>query len=501
MAYTFEDIKTVGVIGAGLMGAGIAQVLMTSGYDVILNDMNADALSRARSSIGDRIDRLAEKGRITSKAAAAAKGRLKISADLSTLADAQLVIEAIIERLDIKQKLFTDLESIVGAQTILASNTSSLSIASIAKACENRGRVVGMHFFNPVPLMKLVEVIGGASTDQAVIDTTIALSDAMGKVPVLAKDGPGFIVNLGGRAYYTEALHIESEGVAAPEQIDRIMKMAAGFRMGPFELMDLTGMDVNFPVSRLIFEGYQSDPRLRTTAGHGYMVEAGLLGRKSGQGFYDYAEDGPKPPSPMPSPPVAGPVTALPVVLPEATDRFAGLVEKGLVAGTDDGKMPILVSPNGEDCTGVVARLGLDPKRTVAVDLSALALGVVTIMTAPGGSDVLEDVAAWLGKAGLHVEVIRDSPGFVAPRIIAMIVNLCCEMAQIGVGSPEDLGKAMTLGLNYPFNPLDHGDLLGAGRVLETMDALQDTTGSDRYRPSLWLKRRARLGLSLSADD
>lgn len=497
MAYALEDIKTVGVIGAGLMGAGIAQVLMTSGYDVILNDMNADALSRARGSIGDRIDRLAEKGRITGEAAAAAKGRLKISADLPALADAELVIEAIVERLDIKQKLFTELEAIVGAETILASNTSSLSIASIAKACENRGRVVGMHFFNPVPLMKLVEVIGGASTDRAVIDTMIALSDAMGKVPVLAKDGPGFIVNLGGRAYYTEALHIESEGVAAPEQIDQIMKMAAGFRMGPFELMDLTGMDVNFPVSRLIFEGYQSDPRLRTTAGHGYMVEAGLLGCKSGQGFYNYAEERPRPPSP----PVAEPVTALPVVLPEATDRFAELVEMGLVAGADDGKMPILVSPNGEDCTGIVARLGLDPKRTVAVDLSALAMGVVTIMTAPGGSDVLEDVAAWFGKAGLHVEVIKDSPGFVAPRIIAMIVNLCCEMAQIGVGSPEDLGKAMTLGLNYPFNPLDHGDMLGAGRVLATMEALQDTTGSDRYRPSLWLKRRARLGLSLSAAD
>jgi 3-hydroxybutyryl-CoA dehydrogenase len=497
MAYAFDDIKKVGVIGAGLMGAGIAQVLATVGYDVVLNDMNAEALAKAKTDIEGRIDRMVEKGKLEADAAAAAKGRLTTSGDLTSLADTQMVIEAIIERLDIKQSLFAELAGIVSADCILASNTSSLSIASIAKNCENRARVVGMHFFNPVPLMKLVEVIGGAATDAGVVDATYEMGKAMGKVPVIAKDGPGFIVNLGGRAYYTEGLHIEAEGVAPPEQIDRIMKMAGGFRMGPFELMDLTGIDTNFPVSTFIFNGYHSDARLRTTPRHGYMVEAGLLGRKVGRGFYDYAQDLPK----LPTPPEAGPKTPLTAVLPERSDAFAPLVEKGLSAAEDDGKAPILVSPLGEDCTSTVARLGLDPKRTVAVDLSAVERGIVTVMTAPGGSDVLEAVTTWLAGAGLHVEVIKDSPGFVAPRIISMIVNLCCEMAQIGVGSPEDLGKAMTMGLNYPFNPLEYGDKVGADRVLSIMEGLQSTTGSERYRPSLWLKRRALLGLSLSTAD
>jgi 3-hydroxybutyryl-CoA dehydrogenase len=497
MAYSFEEISKVGVIGAGLMGAGIAQVLATSGYHVVLNDQNAEALQSAHGQIAARIDRLAEKGKLSSSEAEAAKARLTTAGDLSAMADVHMVIEAIIERLDIKQSLFAQLEAIVSNDTILASNTSSLSIASIAQNCRRRDRVVGMHFFNPVPLMRLVEVIGGAATDGQVLETTYQLSKAMGKVPVIAKDGPGFIVNLGGRAYYTEGLHIESEGVAPPEQIDRIMKMAGGFRMGPFELMDLTGIDTNYPVSTFIFNGYHNDARLRTTPRHGYMVEAGRLGRKVGQGFYDYSQEQPK----LPVPPAAGAPRALPVALPDGAETFAALADKGLTEIQDDGTCPILVSPVGEDTTTVVHRLGLDPRRTVAIDMTAAAMGMVTVMTAPGGSDVLGDVLAWLGKAGLHVEVIKDSPGFVAPRIIAMIVNLCCEMAQIGVGSPEDLGKAMTLGLNYPFNPLDYGDQIGADRILATMLGLQAVTGSERYRPSLWLKRRAMLNLSLSTAD
>jgi 3-hydroxybutyryl-CoA dehydrogenase len=226
------------------------------------------------------------------------------------------------------------------------------------------------------------------------------------------------------------------------------------------------------------------------------MVEAGLLGRKSGRGFYDYAQEMPK----LPVPPEAGPRIEMKVVLPEGAEVFAGLIDKGLIASADDGRCPILISPVGEDCTSVVARLDLDARRTVAVDFTGVEMGVVTLMCAPGGSDVLDDVVGWMENAGLHVEVIKDSPGFVAPRIISMIVNLCCEMAQIGVGTPEDLGKAMTLGLNYPFNPLDHGDKLGAGRVLATMEGMQAVTGSERYRPSLWLKRRALLGLSLSSE-
>lgn len=493
MSHSFDEIETTAVVGAGLMGAGIAQVLAVAGYRVILHDQNATALAAAIEGIGGRIDRLAEKGQMTAAEAGAAKARLTAAGDLAELAPAQVVIEAVIERLDVKQELFKRLEGIVGEKAILASNTSSLTIAAIGKDCARRDRICGMHFFNPVPLLALVEVIAGPFTSQAVVDLALRLVERMGKVPVLAKDGPGFLVNLGGRAFYTEALHIEAEGVAPPEQIDRIMKQAVGFRMGPFELMDLTGIDTNNPVTTFIWQGYQNDPRLKTTPLHGYMVEAGRFGRKAGIGFYDYAAERPA----APQPPAAGPKAALRAMVPEAHPGFERLAALGLAPVADDGAAPILVSPLGEDATSVAVRLSLDPARVVAIDFTGIERGIVTVMTPPVESKVLADVTAWLGNAGLLVEVVRDSPGFVAPRILAAIVNLCSEMAQASVGSPADIGKAMKLGLNYPFDPLELGDRLGAATVLRTLQELQAVTGSDRYRPSLWLRRRAMLGLSL----
>lgn len=493
MALSIEDVNTVGVVGAGLMGAGIAQVLACSGYRVILGDQNEKALRAATDGIAARIDRLAEKGRMDMSEAAAAKDRLSTSGDLGAMAPAQVVIEAIIERLEIKQTLFQQLEEIVAEDAILASNTSSLSIAAIGKPCRRRERICGLHFFNPVPLMKLVEVIRGPYTSDAVDDLAVRLVERMQKVSVHAADRAGFLVNLGGRAFYTEALHIEAEGVATPAQIDRIMKLAAGFRMGPFELMDLTGIDTNHPVTNFIHEGYQYDPRLKTTPLHGYMVEAGRFGRKAGVGYYDYSTDQPAPPAP----PEPGLRVPLKVVLPENEQLFDVLAESGLERIGDDGTSPILISPIGEDATTVVHRLSLDPQRVVAVDFSGIKARIVTVMTPPGGGGVLGQVVDWLKNTGLQVEVIEDSPGFVAPRILAAIVNLCCEMAQISIASPADIGTAMKLGLNYPFDPLELGDRMGAGKVFRILSEIQAVTGSDRYRPSLWLRRRAQIGLSL----
>jgi 3-hydroxybutyryl-CoA dehydrogenase len=411
------------------------------------------------------------------------------------MAEAQVVIEAVVERLEVKQTLFQHLESIVSADTIFATNTSSISIASIGQGVERRNRVCGMHFFNPVPLMKLVEIIPGPFTDLDVVATIKQLAQSMGKISVLAKDGPGFLVNLGGRAYSTEALHILAEGVATPEQIDRIMTGSLGFRMGPFELMDLTGIDTNFAVSTYVHKGHQFDPRLKTVPSQERLVESGRFGRKTGAGFYDYSTPRPKA---LPRP-VAGPRTPLMAVLPESHQGFGILAESGLTSSSS-AYAPILISPWGEDASTAAARQSLDPARVVAIDFTGIDRQMITVMTPPVASEYLGPVVDWLFSAGIAVEVVDDSPGFVAQRILAMIVNLGCEMAQSGVGSPEDIDTAMQLGLNYPGGPLGMGDRMGASRVWEVLQNMQFVTGSDRYRPSLWLRRRAQLGLSLQSS-
>ncbi len=400
------------------------------------------------------------------------------------------MIEAIIERLEPKQALFAELEAIVSPDAILASNTSSLSIAAIARNCAHKGRVCGLHFFNPVPLMKLVEVIAAPGTSAATAARATALSQALGKVPVSVKDGPGFLVNLQGRAYTTEGLAIVQEGVADPAAVDRIMREGAGFRMGPFELMDLTGIDVNYPVSTFIHEGYQYDPRLKTTTLHALMADAGLYGRKSGKGFHDYGGTAPAAPAP-PAP--SG--RKLRPRLGEMSPHWARLGD------VETGEDVTLIAPLGEDCATACHRLGLDPRRTVAVDFTGADRRHLTVMAAVGGRAKAEEVADWLRGLDFAVEVIADSPGFVLQRILAMIANLGCELAQIGVGTPADIDTAMKLAQNYPLGPLEWAEQLGVPQCHEIMRQLQAITGSDRYRPSLWLRRRALLGLPVHTPD
>src|SRR5690348_5087793 len=292
-----ESLDTLGVVGAGAMGAGIAQTALMAGLKVIIHDSSGAALGRARAEIGARLARLAEKGQMTREAVADAQRRLTLAERLEELAPAQVVIEAIIEQLEPKQRLFAALEDIVPADTVLATNTSSLPVAAVARPCRHRERVCGLHFFNPVPLMRLVEVIRAADTSERTMERALELAQRLGKTAVRVRDVPGFLVNLLGRAYITEALHIHHEGVAPVAAIDRIMREAAGFRMGPFELMDLTGIDVNFPATRVVYEGFQHDPRLKTTILHESLFAAGQLGRKSGRGFYTYGENN----APVPS--------------------------------------------------------------------------------------------------------------------------------------------------------------------------------------------------------
>jgi 3-hydroxybutyryl-CoA dehydrogenase len=494
-----EPLDTIGVIGAGAMGAGIAQSALTAGLKVIMHDSSAAALAKARGEIHSRIARLAEKGQITAAAAAEAEGRLTLAERLQELAPAQIVIEAIIEQLEPKQRLFTALEDIVSPATVLATNTSSLPVAAIARVCRHRDRVCGLHFFNPVPLMRLVEVIRATDTSERTMARALALAARLGKTAVKVRDVPGFLVNLLGRAYITEALHIQHEGVAPVETIDRIMREAAGFRMGPFELMDLTGIDVNLPATRVVYEGFQHDPRLKTTALHESLFAAGQLGRKTGRGFYDYAEGKAASPSDHDGSGAAAagapPVSAW---VAEGAQGFELLAERGVRLVAADQAEMILVRPApGEDAASAAARLGLEPARVVAVDFLGVEKGFLTLMPPVGGDVAARRLAAFLRGTGLAVAVVGDSPAFVAPRILAMIVNLACEVAQLGIGTPEDIDVAMRLAQNYPRGPFEWGEWLGTERVHDTLRRMQEITGSDRYRPSLWLRRRAVLALPL----
>lgn len=490
---------TIGIVGAGAMGRGIAQVTVTGGMTALIYDAAEGAAAGAREFVSGMIDRLVEKNRLEADAAAEAKSRLQIVDSLEGLADCDLVIEAIVENIEIKQQVFKSLEAVLSDDAIIASNTSSIRIASIASACDRRDRIAGMHFFNPVPLMRLVEIIRAPETSDATAETLSNIGKRMGRTPVAAQDGPGFLVNLGGRAYSTEALRLATECVASPAQIDAVMRDCCGFRMGPFELMDLTGIDVNLPATKVVFEGHFHDQRLATSPLHEALFAAGRYGRKTGAGFFDYAEDGTQSGGGAAADHVTDVKPPARVILAEDDPELAELISRAgaEVIHADDEQSPIVCAPIGEDCTAVAVREGLDHRRLVAIDTLTPGDKRITIMTAPGADPAARDsIAALLGSLGLAVTAIADSPGFIAPRIRAMIANLGCEMAQTGVASPDDIDTAMTLGLNYPQGPLALTDAMGPEIVLAILDSLGAITADPRYRPSLWLRRRALLGLS-----
>lgn len=287
-----RSISTATVVGAGTMGIGIAQVLSTSGIRVHVIEPNRAVLNANRTKLESILNRLVEKGRTTPEARDTTLARIEYSLDIDSIpTGSQLMIEAIVEDLDAKRSVFRKAESIMPADSILATNTSSLPVTAIAAACENPSRVLGMHFFNPAPLLPLVELVPGLRTSANVVDEMHEFIGSVGKKPVIAKDTPGFIVNRVARPFYGEALRILEEGLGTPASIDAAMKRLGGFRMGPFELMDLIGNDINHAVTNTVYRAFFFDPRYRPSQTQARMVEAGLLGRKSGAGFYDYSSD------------------------------------------------------------------------------------------------------------------------------------------------------------------------------------------------------------------
>lgn len=492
---------TLGIVGTGIMGRGIAQIAAQAGIQVLLFDAQPNAANAARDFISSTFAKLTERGRLSHEAANETLGRLHVAAELADLAACQVIVEAIVERLDAKQSLFKQLEGIVASDCLLASNTSSLQVTSIAAGCKHPERVGGFHFFNPVPLMKVVEVIDGVLSAPWVGDALSALARRMGHTPVRARDTPGFIVNHAGRGFGTEALQIIREGIAEFYEVDRLLRDVAGFRMGPFELLDLTGLDVSHPVMESIYDQYYQEPRYRPSPLTGQRLVAGLLGRKSNnRGFYSYADGQQQAMPAPPAPRVAVPeVWISPSGLGQALHELAAKLGATFHAAAKPAHDSLcLIAPLGQDATTAALAQGLDPRHTVAVDCLLDTSKRRTLMTTPITLPTVREAAhALLARDGVPVSVIHDSPGFVAQRVLAHIINIGCDIAQQRIATPADIDRAVTLGLGYPHGPLAWGDAIGAERVLAILDALHEFYGDPRYRASPWLKRRALLGVSL----
>ncbi len=286
----FTNDSIIGIVGSGAMGSGIAQVAATAGHPTIIYDTNATALEKAKTSLASSLNKLVEKGKITADKAASILSLTTYSSSIQDFKSCDLIIEAIVENIEVKQSVFKELESMTSDTCVLASNTSSLSITSIASACNNPEKVIGIHFFNPATLMPLVEIIPGVATDMVIANHCQALINSWGKVTVIAKDTPGFIVNRVARPFYSEALRIYDEQLADMATIDWAMREVGGFKMGPFELMDLIGHDVNYVVTETVWKQFYYDPRFKPSLTQKRLLEAKFLGKKSGRGFYDYRE-------------------------------------------------------------------------------------------------------------------------------------------------------------------------------------------------------------------
>ncbi len=493
---------TIGILGAGAMGRGIVQVAAAGGINVMLMDAKAGAADEARDFVAKMISRSAEKGAISKEAADAAIARIKIANQLADFKSCHLVIEAIVENLDVKRQVFGELESVVSTDCILATNTSSLSVTTVAAKLKHPERFAGFHFFNPVPLMKLVEVISGLQTAEWVAEALAIIGKRMTREPVRCTDAPGFLVNQVNRGYSLEAAHLAYEGVASFVEVDRVMRDVCGFRMGPFELMELTGLDVTHPASELIYRQFFEEPRYRPSLLMKSRTEAGVLGRKTKKGFYEYdAEMKPIVPTEA-APPHARPESVWVSSVDAAGHAVLTELLKKLGASLETGAKPsakalCLVTPIGEDATTCAVDQGLDPLRTVAVDTLFPMVKRRTIMGTSITDPAFRDAAhGLLASDGVAVTVCHDSPGFIAQRIVAMIVNIGCSIAQSRAASPADIDKAVTLGLNYPNGPFRFAELLGPARVHKVLTSMLGIYGDPRYRPSIWLTRRAKLGVS-----
>jgi 3-hydroxybutyryl-CoA dehydrogenase len=448
------SVGRIGVVGAGTMGAGIAQLGCAAGIATVLHDPVGEALERGAEGARRGLARWAEKGRV----GAAAADLLEIAPALEGLASCELVIEAAPERPELKRELFAALSGVCGPDTVLATNTSSIPVTSMASAARQPENVVGMHFFNPPPLMRLLEVIRADQTSERALAVARGVGEAMGKDVILAADGPGFLVNRCGRPFYTEALRSLQERLATHEQIDRIYRLGGGFRMGPFELMDLVGIDTGFEVAKSFTELSFGEPRWRPNPIQARMVAAGRLGRKSGRGYYDY-DDGSHRPDDPPAPPGDEDFATL--------AAEAGLVDCSTRALGGRGPVGFALLPGA----GLVELCG---ERDAAVEALA-------------------------ARAGLHCEWVGDAPGLVLGRSVCQLVNEAAFALGEGVGSAADVDTGLTLGLNHPRGPVAWSREIGLDRVVAVLDGLWEHYREERYRVAPLLRRAVALDADLAA--
>jgi 3-hydroxybutyryl-CoA dehydrogenase len=454
----------VGVIGAGTMGAGIAQLAARSGARTILHDPLPEALERGSRYARDGLAKEAAKGRLSSEEADAAAARIEPVDDLAAFAPCKLVIEAAPERLDLKHEIYARLSEIVSEECVLATNTSSLLVTAIAAGASNPERVVGMHFFNPAPIMRLLEVVAGEQSSEDALALAHATGEAMGKTVIRAHDGPGFLVNRCNRPFGLEALRLLQERIADIETIDRIVRLEGGFRMGPFELMDLVGIDTGFEISKSFFEQSFYEPRWQPSPISARYVAAGLHGRKTGRGYYDYSGEAHRAADPEPPQRSAdvgvqgsGPLAReLRELTPEDTGSGGAQIIVDGLGGTVEGEPFYAIPP----------------------------LALVEV-TGEAGEQTF-------GGLGLHTARVQPSPVGVLPRIVCQVINECAFAFGEGIGSAADIDAGMMLGLSYPHGPLAWADTIGLDHVLAVLDALWEEYREERYRPAPALRRLVR---------
>jgi 3-hydroxybutyryl-CoA dehydrogenase len=503
----------VAVVGAGTMGAGIALVAARAGHPVLVHDARPEAAQTAVSGLRQRLERLGSQGKITAEEAADAAGRLRAAADLADLAGSAVVVEAVVEDLAVKRTLLAELEALVGSTTLLATNTSSLSVTALSAGLRHPGRLVGMHFFNPADRMRLVEVVRGAASDPSEVEAAVDLVRAWGKAPVVCSSTPGFIVNRVARPFYGEAQRLVEDRVADPATIDAVLREAGGFPLGPFELGDLVGQDVNLAVTRSVWEQTFHDPRYAPTVLQQGLVDAGRLGRKSGRGMYTYGPDdrptdlAPSTEPDRPAPrgavlvedgnldpfPVMGALIARIEVAGGPLRRQHLTADEIFDAATSD--QPTILAtgitlPGGTrlaETRGPSAILDwLNVDDTVLLDWAhdPATCTRVAIMAAPSVSaENLAEVVGLLQLAGVRVSVIGDSPGGIVARTVSMIVNEAVDLIGRGEASAEDVEVAMLLGTGYPSGPLEWDARPGID-VLGVLRELHDHCPTGRYRRS-----------------
>ncbi len=464
--------RVIGVIGAGTMGAGIAQLAARSGARTLLHDPLAQALQRGSQNARDGLAKEAAKGRLSAEEADAAAARIEPMDALEAFAECELVIEAAPERIALKHELYRQLsEEIVDEQCVLASNTSSLLVTAIAAAARNPERVVGMHFFNPAPVMRLLEVVAGERSSARALDLAQATGEAMGKTVIRAGDGPGFLVNRCNRPFGLEALRLLQERIADIETIDRIVRLEGGFRMGPFELMDLVGIDTGLEISRSFYEQSFGEPRWRPSPITARYVAAGMHGRKTGRGYYDYSGDTHRPPDPEPPEPREDP----------------GPQDDGNARLQGDGPLAQALRELAPAYTGPpVAVEGLGGAVTGEPFYAIVPLRLVEV-TGETGEQAFREL-------GLPTARVRPSPGGVLPRLLCQLINESAFALGEGVGSAVDIDTGMVLGLNHPRGPLAWAETIGPDHVLGLLDALCDHYREERYRPAPALRELVRQG-------